>query len=118
MDDLVSNDGFVTGRRRYLRTVTPGDAADIATHLHGQVDRGTRARADVARRDGVVLACKLGCTGCCEELVLVKLPEALAVARWLLLPENAAARATFLAGYGRWRAAVGDAPERLADLLE
>jgi hypothetical protein len=49
---------------------------------------------------------------------MVYLPEALAAARFLARPENAAARAAFLDGHVRWRAAIGDAPERLSDLFQ
>ena len=48
---------------------------------------------------------------------MVFLPEAQAAARWLLLPENDAARERFLLAYPAWRAAVGDAPSRLGELL-
>jgi hypothetical protein len=74
-------------------------------------------RAAAARQSGLTIACRRGCNACCEELVLVYHPEAERIARWLDLPENAAARAGFLERYPGWREAVGDAPARLADLV-
>jgi Fe-S-cluster containining protein len=94
------------------------DAAEIAGSLAAEVDEGTAARAEIAARDGITIACHRGCSGCCEEMIMVDLPEALEVARWLRQPENRAARDQFLAAYPAWRDAVGDAPARLATLCQ
>ena len=72
--------------------------------------------AEMARRELHHIACARGCTGCCEEPVVVYLPEAAIIAEWLRRPDNARARGAFLAAFERWRAAVGDAPEQLAAL--
>jgi hypothetical protein len=114
--ELRSEVGYATGERRFAGELTTDDAADIADVLHEKMDDGTAARARLAVEHGVKIACGRGCTGCCEEMVIVPLPEALAVARWLARPENAERRAAFVAAYARWRAAAGDAPERLAAL--
>jgi hypothetical protein len=115
IEGLMSSPDHVSGKRPYPREVTRDDAADIAEGLHAQVEAGTTARADAATQQGMKLACAPGCHACCEELVMVTLPEAHAVARWLLRPEHAAAKDAFLARYPAWRAAVGDAPQQIAD---
>ncbi len=97
--------------------VTAEDAIAISAHFHGQADRGAEALQGVARKLNVTIACHQGCNGCCHDPLLVRGPEAVAVAGWLAQPEHAAARKTFLAAYPAWRSAVGDAPERLARLL-
>jgi Fe-S-cluster containining protein len=94
------------------------EAIALALHFDAEVDRGVAVREEIARRDGIRIACHRGCNGCCEELVLVEEPEALVVARWLARPESAAARERFLAAYPVWRAAVGEDPERLSALVE
>jgi hypothetical protein len=114
IEGLMSSPDHVSGRRPYPREVTPDDAADITEGLLGQIDGGTNARAEAATKQGIKIACAPGCHRCCEELVMVTLPEAHAVARALRRPENAAAREGFLARYPAWRAAVGDAPDRIA----
>jgi len=116
VDQLLSDDAYASGRRSFPRTVTPDDAVEITRYAHDQIDAGTRARAEAAQRNGFRIACGRGCRKCCAEPVHVYAAEALAIARWLDLPENAAARAAFLEAYPRWREAVGDAPERLSDL--
>jgi Fe-S-cluster containining protein len=99
-------------------TLTDEDGAALAAVAQAEVDRGVSARAAAAARDGVTIACGRGCTGCCEEMILVYEGEAERAARWLELPENAAALAAFLERLPRWREAVGDAPARLAALVE
>jgi Fe-S-cluster containining protein len=64
----------------------------------------------------VTIACARGCNACCHELIIVAMPEAHLVARWLARPENAAARARFLERYPAWREKAGDRPERIATL--
>jgi Fe-S-cluster containining protein len=98
--------------------VAVGDAIAISQHFHHQADRGAEALTTVAKQLDVTIACGEGCTGCCHELVMVRGPEAAEVVAWLSAPERAAARAAFLANYSSWRATVGNAPERLAALLE
>lgn len=93
------------------------DAIAISRHFHHQADRGAEALTAVAESLDVTIACGEGCTGCCHELVMVRGPEAAEVVMWLLAPERKAARDAFLANYSSWRAAVGNAPERLAELL-
>jgi Fe-S-cluster containining protein len=113
-EQLASDPAYASGRRAFPRTVTPDDAADIAGALHDEMDAGAAARAVAARRMGRPLACGAGCTGCCEEMVMVFEPETLRVVRWLEQPENAAAKQAFLEAYGAWRERTGDAPDRLA----
>jgi Fe-S-cluster containining protein len=86
----------------------------IAAGLQDEVDKGVEARAAAIAAQDLVLACKRGCTGCCEEPIMIFRPEAARVARWLDLPENAEARAAFRAAYPEWRERAGDTPAKLS----
>jgi Fe-S-cluster containining protein len=112
VSELGSDERYATGQRRFSLPVSADDAAEIAEALMAEVDLGVEARARAAANKQ--FACKRGCNACCEELIMVWLPEAMAVARWLGRPQNAEVREHFLAAYPRWRPAVGDAPERIA----
>lgn len=116
-DELIADPKYIDGRKSFPRTLTVDDAVRITAYLHDELDEFAAARAEAARRAHRPLACKSGCSACCEELVMVFLPEAERVARWLELPANAAAKAAFLAAYPTWRARVGDAPERHAEIF-
>jgi len=85
--------------------------------LAGQVDRGAAARDEAAAKNRLPVVCSRGCNGCCEEVVMVFLPDAIAIARWLMEPEHHAARDAFLAALPAWRKGLGDGPARLADLF-
>jgi hypothetical protein len=128
---LTADVGYATGERKFPRALTADEAADLAEALQRTVEHWTGERVRLAAERGARIACEppcaeggrvprgaaeRGCTGCCEELVIVSDPEARAVVRWLARPENAEARAAFLDAYPRWRAAAGDAPEQLAAL--
>jgi hypothetical protein len=113
MDELVSNPGYIDGRRRFPRTFTPYDALVVTGAIHGEVDRGCEARAGSARARGLTIACVEGCNHCCEQPVVVFLPEAIRIAEWLKLPANAAARRAFLDAYPAWRERAGDGFERI-----
>ncbi len=114
--ELTADADRAEGRKRFLSPVADEDALAIVAALHGELDEGTAAREADARSRGAKIACERGCTGCCEEMVLTSRPEALAAARLLAREENADARRWFRANYRRWRGAVGDDPERLAEL--
>lgn len=113
---LESDAGFATGRRAFPRTLDPADATLIAARLSDAVDEGTAARAHKGALDGMRIACSAGCSSCCEQLIMVWLPEALRVAEFLAEPEHRDAREAFLAAYPEWRERTGDAAARVADL--
>ena len=96
-------------------SIAPDDVVAIAAHLGAQVDRAAEARAEAGARQHLPIVCERGCTGCCEEPVMVWAPEAQAVARWLMEPAHADARARFLAAFPAWQKAAGDGPRRLAE---
>jgi Fe-S-cluster containining protein len=108
-------DGYAT-TRRFPRRLKLDEAAEVAEFVHTQVDQGVDARAAAIARSGTSLACTRGCTGCCEEPIMVFRPEAARVARWLALPENADARAAFVAAYPAWKERIGDTVARLSEL--
>lgn len=114
--ELTSDVEYATGSKPFPRRITVDEAADLAGAVQATVDQLAQQRADAAVQHNVTIACGRGCTGCCEEMVIVSQPEALAVARWLARPENAEARAAFLEAYPRWRERAGEAPARLAAL--
>jgi hypothetical protein len=117
VDELLSDEGYVSGRRRFPRTITLEDALLVVEGLQATLDQAARARAEAAAQRGQALACAAGCSGCCEEPVMVFLPEAARVALFLNRPENAATRQAFLDAYAAWRARAGDGPERLATVF-
>ncbi|MCC6993036.1 MAG: hypothetical protein IT370_00265 [Deltaproteobacteria bacterium] len=116
--DLVSDPAYITGRRTYPRTVTMDDVADVALAVQHEVDQAIRMRDARAAEQGLKLACERGCSKCCEEIVMVTLPEAALLARWLRRPENAEALAAFRDRFAAWQAAVGDTPQRMEDAAQ
>jgi hypothetical protein len=118
MDELESDPRYASGAKRFPRTVTADDAIAISEVVSREVDRGCDLRAQTAAKENITIACHRGCSGCCDEMVLVRAPEALRVARWLALPENRAVKDAFLERFAVWRERVGDGPERLAALVE
>lgn len=113
--ELDADTAYATGERPFPRPLRTDDAAAVVASLHRQIDVGVEARARAADRAGYHIACAPGCNACCSELIMVTLPEATLVARWLAgHPEE---RAAFLEAHGRWRWAVGDAPEQLIALI-
>jgi Fe-S-cluster containining protein len=116
MERLTAQPEYALGTRRFAGPVSDEDAAEIAEAMQRELSRGLEKREELARRKRLRIVCERGCNVCCEELVIVYLPEALAVARWLESAAGAQARAQFLDKYPRWRAAAGDGPEREAEL--
>ena len=102
----------LAGRAR----VSVDDTIAIATRLNQTIDEGTVERAAVGVRQGVPVVCSRGCNGCCEEPVMVWMPEAQVVARWLMDPAQLTVRTRFLAAFPAWQKAAGDGPRRLAEL--
>jgi Fe-S-cluster containining protein len=114
MEELVGNPGYIDGRRRYPRTVTEADAVEATALIHEQIDRACEARGGSARARGLVIACQAGCNFCCEQPVMIFVPEAMRIAAWLRRPENDEARRAFLEAYPAWRERVGDGFDRIA----
>jgi Fe-S-cluster containining protein len=102
-----------SSRRRRLPVVAASDAAGLVAILHEQLDDAIELGHADAERAGLVIACKRGCNACCTSPVIVGEHEALAVARWLSLPDHAAIRERFLARYASWRAALGELIEQV-----
>jgi len=63
------------------------------------------------------VACKAGCNACCAQFVRASLPEALLIADWLRLPENAAVRARFEEKLPAWREAAQPETGELTQLM-
>ncbi len=116
LEELTSDVSYATGRRAFPRSLAAADAMTLSRKLQEAVEEGTEVRARKAAEEGMKIACGPGCSYCCEQLVMVWLPEAMRVAEFLLRPENEAARATFLENYPRWRDQIGDADTHIAEL--
>ena len=109
-------EGYAT-YKKFPRKLRNDEASDIAEFLHEQVDAGVDARAQAIERAGAKVACERGCTGCCEEPIMVFRPEAARVWRWLERPENRDAKAAFLAAYPKWKAQIGAVSDKLSELF-
>lgn len=118
MQALTSRREYATGAEAFPGAVRPEDAAAIAADLHLAIDQGVERRAEAVVKEGSTIACRAGCTSCCEQLVGVWAGEADLVAAWLEEPEHAGERAAFLAAYPRWleqsRAPIERVAERTA----
>ena len=116
IEELAADlDGYATNRK-FPRKLQLDEAAEVAAFVHAQVDMGVEARTEAIARSETTLACARGCTGCCEEPIMVFRPEAARVAGWLARPENAEARAEFLAAYPAWNERIGQVTARLSEL--
>ena len=116
VERLTAKPEYALGTRKFPERIDDDDAAEIAEATQRQLEPALRMREDQARRKRLRIACARGCNVCCEELVVVYLPEAMAVARWLDSAAGAEARAWFLEKYPSWRERAGDGIEREADL--
>ncbi|NVB77716.1 MAG: hypothetical protein HOV81_04915 [Kofleriaceae bacterium] len=107
-------EGYAT-HKKFPRKLKLDEAAEVAAFVHDQVEQGVDARTAAIAKSGTTLACTRGCTGCCEEPIMVFRPEAARVARWLALPENAEIRAAFVAAYPAWKERIGDTVAKLSE---
>lgn len=115
MCELAEDIAFAAGERPFPRTLTAAEAVAVVTALHGQIDIGVEVRAHSALQAGYRIACSPGCNACCNELIMVALPEAALVAHWLA--QHPSERAAFVEAYGQWRHGLGDVPERITALI-
>jgi len=116
IERLTKKPEYALGTRKFPEDIDDDDAAEIAEAMQRQLEHGLAAREQLAKRKRLRIVCARGCNVCCEELVVVYLPEALAVARWLRSAAGAESRARFLEKYPSWRERAGDGIEREADL--
>lgn len=116
IERLTARPEYALGTRAFSERIDDDDAAEIAEAMQRELEHGLAAREALARRKRLRIVCARGCNVCCEELVVVYLPEAMAVARWLRSAAGAEARARFLETYPSWRARAGDGIEREAEL--
>ena len=83
------------------------DVAGISFAMMGEFDVAIAERTANIAKEGHVLACKRGCNACCVAPLVVGESEAVTVAEWLSLPENAEIRAQFAAKLPLWRRTAG-----------
>lgn len=94
-------------RRVRLPVLERRDAAGLTLAMAAAFDDAIDERRMRIEDEGHVLACEQGCHHCCVSPLVVSEPEAVAVAEWLSLPQNAAARASFAAAYPAWKRQAG-----------
>jgi Fe-S-cluster containining protein len=114
--ELASDVGYASGKRPFPRKISPDDASVIMGNLQHDVDEAVTEREQAAAAEGVKIACSRGCNVCCHHTVMIYQPEAVRIARWLSLPQNAHIKEAYLARYPKWREGAGDADERIAEL--
>jgi hypothetical protein len=95
------------GGRVRLPVVQPPDAAGLVLAMHDALDDAIDERSAMAAARGHHVACSAGCSSCCVAPVLVTEGEAVTVAEWLKLPENAEVRAQFAQRFSGWKAGLG-----------
>lgn len=117
INELAADLEGYAANRKFPRKVALDEASAVAAFIHEQVDQGVEARAQGIARSGAKLACARGCTGCCEEPIMVFRPEAARVAQWLARPENEGARTDFLDAYAAWNERIGDTSRKLSELF-
>lgn len=110
--ELASDPRYARGSKRFELAINDTEAMAIAEALAEEMDEGVSARAAQAERQGFRIHCHKGCTSCCNVLVVCYLPEALRIASYLSQPEQAEAKAAFLAAYPQWSAQAGNVPAR------
>ena len=97
-----------------LPVIQPRDAAGFVMAMNEAFDAAIDERSREAAADGLHIACSAGCSACCVSPVLVSEGEAVTVAEWLALPENAAVRARFFQKYKTWREQAGEVSQMFA----
>ncbi len=101
------------GARVRLPVIQHADAAGLVMVMHAELDDAIDERSAAAASEGQYIACSAGCSSCCVSPLLVTEGEAVTVAKWLELPENAAVREQFLAAYPEWRRRIGSTAQAL-----
>jgi len=96
-----------------LPVIQAADAAGLVMAMHGALDDAIEERTAAAAAEGHHIACSAGCSSCCVAAVLVTDGEAVAVAQWLRLPENAPTLAWFKTSYTSWKQALGPSIDKM-----
>lgn len=112
VSELSSDPRYALGTKRFPLPIGDAEATEIVAALTEEFDEGVNVRAEHAARQGLRIHCHPGCSSCCAVLVTCYLPEALRIAAFLKQPEQAEAKAAFLAAYPTWKARTGSASER------
>ena len=102
-----------TRARVRLPMLQAPDAAGLVMAMHAELDDAIDERTAAATAERHHIACSAGCSSCCVAAVLVTEGEAVTVAQWLKLPENAATLAWFKTSYVKWRQALGDSVDKM-----
>jgi Fe-S-cluster containining protein len=95
------------GERVRLPVINRGDAAGINFAMMEEFDDSIAERSAKIAQAGFVMACKKGCNACCVAPLVVSESEAVTVAEWISLPENAQIKAQFLAKLPLWKRTGG-----------
>jgi hypothetical protein len=117
VDALLAEPRFATGELPPLRSVTVEESFTVLEDIHAGTDGASEQLPALAKHLGKEIACREGCSGCCESLVLVWEPEGLRIASELNKPERRAVRDRFLARLAGWTEQCGDRARAAADAL-
>jgi hypothetical protein len=96
------------GERVRLPVLKNADAAGINFAMMAEFDDAIAERSANIANEGLVMACNKGCNACCVAPLVVSESEAVTVAEWLSLPENAEIKAQFLAKLPLWKRTGGE----------
>lgn len=102
LDDLFDSLGEAADGKRHLPVLQPGDASLVVGLFHSQIDLAVEARERVVASGGRTIACAKGCNHCCTSVPIVFAGEAVAIAEWLVQPEQAEVLAGFRARFPEW----------------
>lgn len=105
--------GTAVRDRVRLPVLQSADAAGLVMVMHAQLDDAIDERSAIAASQGHHIACSAGCSSCCVAPVLVTEGEAVTVAEWLKLPDNAEVCARFTTMYPVWRRGIGSTAEAM-----
>ena len=101
----------------FARDRARADMLLTAVQSHRAVDDVLRVVLPLVESRGEhTIACRAGCNACCSQFIRVTWAEALAIAAWLLEPEQSELLAHFEATLPSWSTAV-DEPRRVIDAL-
>ncbi len=96
------------GERVRLPVLKSADAAGINVAMMAEFDDSIAERTANIAKEGLVLACAKGCNSCCVAPLVVSESEAVLVAEWLSLPENAQIKAQFIEKLPQWKRIVAE----------
>jgi hypothetical protein len=115
IQDIIEDPGYADGSRQADADITGDEAMLVLEDFYATHDQADAVIPRVAAAMGKQVACRAGCGECCVSMVLVSVPEALLVARWLAEPEQSQILAEFRPRAAAWMAAAGERAGQAAE---